>query len=52
MILQENDEIIVDSKQVSDIFNDYFVGIASTIGLKTKLLILLPPFINIKIIQV
>ena len=32
IILQENDEIIVDSKQVSDIFNDYFAGIASTIG--------------------
>ena len=32
IILQENDEIIVDRKQVSDIFSDYFVGIASTIG--------------------
>ena len=30
--MQENDEIIVDSKHVSDILNDYFAGIASTIG--------------------
>ena len=32
IILQENEEIVVDSKAVCDIFNDYFVGIASTIG--------------------
>ena len=37
IILQENDEIIVDSKQVSDIFNDYFVGIASTIGFEDEI---------------
>ena len=32
IILQENEEIVVDNKAVCDIFNDYFVGIASTIG--------------------
>ena len=31
IFLQENHEIIVGSKQVSDIFIDYSVGIASTI---------------------
>ena len=50
IILQENEEIVVDSKTVCDIFNDYFVG--QPLALLTKLQMPLVPFINIKIIQV
>ena len=32
IILHENDQIITDKSQVCDIFNDYFVNIASSIG--------------------
>ena len=32
IILQEDDQTIVDDKQISEIFNDFFSNIASTIG--------------------
>ena len=32
IILRENDNTIVDSNEVCEIFNDYFANIASSIG--------------------
>ena len=37
IILHEDDQIIIDKSQVCDIFNDYFVNIASSIGFDDKI---------------
>ena len=38
MILQEDAQTIVDDKQISDISNDFFSNIASTIGFDDSLI--------------